>query len=96
MNTPNVDLTQHELPCPCCGGLFPTSELKHASVPTISAMAAIGNSDPDDELPIDGMLDEKCYCTWCRATVNAHRAAAILLIVIVLPVLLFLVIRWLF
>ncbi len=62
----------------------------------MNAMAAIGNSDPDDELPIDGMLDEMRYCTWCRATVNAHRTASILLLVIVLPVAAFLAARWLF
>ncbi len=65
--------------CDACGGDFPPTHLMHASVPSLYALAAIGNSEPDDPDHIIGphLVDRNWYCRSCRLRVTFRRVIGI-------------------
>lgn len=71
--------------CDACGGDFPPKDLKRSSVPSIFALAAIGNSEPDDPDHIIGphLVDRKSYCSTCCVRVNLRRAVGIVALILI-------------
>ena len=79
-----TDANTVEGKCQLCKATFPNTSLKHASIPSVFALIAIGNSDLDDPDPIpsDQLTDKALYCPDCRTRVNMRRAISGLLILI--------------
>ena len=75
--------------CELCGATLPGKLLKLASMPSVFALIAIGNSDPEDPepVPLSQLSDKTLYCPMCLSSVNMRRAIFGLLILIVVPLL---------
>jgi hypothetical protein len=79
--------------CGYCGCPCSSSTLKHASLPSLWAIVAVGLVEPDDTdpLPWHQVTDRVRYCPSCRSRVNLRRgfsAAAILGLLIMMTYLL--------
>jgi len=81
--------------CDRCGACVPCSELRHAAMPPLVAIAAAGNSDMDESepVPLAAFLDHRRYFPGCRGRVNLQRVLGITLVIAALSATVYLIVR---